>query len=88
MPVRMCVIGVSTWSPIIARIIKPRSSEDHYNSGIGWFRAERQCENNTESVISIVFISTKFLTQGLRLGYGEKHLLALAQRAYGIARYR
>lgn len=43
MPVRMSVIGVSARSPVITRAIKARSSEDDYNPGIGWFRAERQC---------------------------------------------
>jgi hypothetical protein len=46
MPVRMCVIGVSAWSPVITWSIKPRSSEDDYNPRIGWLRAERQCCNH------------------------------------------
>jgi hypothetical protein len=43
LPIRMCIVGVSAWSPVVAWAIKARSSEGDDDPGIGWFRAEDQC---------------------------------------------
>jgi hypothetical protein len=71
MPVRMGVIGVSTWSPVVTRAIKARSSEDDNNPGIGWFRAERQCRNQHRKGDKYSFHIYEVLNVGRGFGLRE-----------------
>jgi hypothetical protein len=72
MPVRMCVVGVSAWSPVITWAVKARSPEDDYDPGIGWFRAERQCRKQHRKGDKYSFHISKVLNVGQGVGLRER----------------
>lgn len=72
MPVRMCIVGVPTWSPVITRSIKSRSTDDEDNPGIGWFRAQRQCREQRRKRDKYSFHIYKVFNVGPGDGLREK----------------